>query len=144
MTTERASLIINTCRDDACTRILELFGRKFVYRNRENLRALLTTMNFRPARLMGSGNIYDFEIYERAESRDAPGRPGTPRVGELLVDAAAPFCQDDAILAESNNQFRLSLVGSSTCRGAKANAYNCIICQQGGGRYVSGATPRHG
>lgn len=64
MTSDRGRLIVNTYRDDASTRILELFGRRFVYRNRENLRALLASVNFRPARLVGSGNIYDVEIYE--------------------------------------------------------------------------------
>src|SRR6185503_2883529 len=36
MTTDRGSLIVNTCRDDASKRILELFGRRFDYRNRED------------------------------------------------------------------------------------------------------------
>jgi len=73
MTTDGASLVVNTYRDDASTRILELFGRKFDYRNRENLRSLLTSVDFRPARLVGSGNIYDVEIYERTESRAMAG-----------------------------------------------------------------------
>jgi hypothetical protein len=68
MTTDCAALIVNTCRDDASTRILELFGRKFDYRNREGLRSLLTSVNFRPLRLVGSGNIYDVEIYQKTES----------------------------------------------------------------------------
>jgi hypothetical protein len=68
MTTDRASLIVNTCRDDASTRILELFGRKFDYRNREGLRSLLTSVNFQLVRLVGSGNIYDVEIYEKTGS----------------------------------------------------------------------------
>ena len=66
MTTDRASLIVNTYRDDASTRILELFGRKFDYRNRENLRSLLASVNFQHVRLMGSGNIYDVEVYEKS------------------------------------------------------------------------------
>ena len=73
MTTDRGSLIVNTYRYDPSTRILELFGRKFHYRNRENLRSLLTSVNFRPARLVGSGNIYDVEIYEKTESRAMAG-----------------------------------------------------------------------
>ena len=75
MTTDRASLIVNTCRDDSSTRILELFGRKFDYRNREDLRSLLTSVNFRPVRLVGSGNIYDVEIYEKTKSRAMAGMP---------------------------------------------------------------------
>jgi hypothetical protein len=65
MTTDRASLIVNTYRNDASTRILEVFGRKFDYRNRDNLRSLLASVNFRSARLVGSGNIYDVEVYEK-------------------------------------------------------------------------------
>ncbi len=66
MTSDGAVLIVNTYRDDASTRILELFGRRFVYRSRENLCALLACANFRPTRLVGSGNIYDVEVYEKA------------------------------------------------------------------------------
>ncbi|MCE9519795.1 MAG: hypothetical protein K8R87_09620 [Verrucomicrobia bacterium] len=65
MTSDRASLILNTYKDDSSTRILELFGKRFVYRRRENLHALLASVNFRPARLMGSGHIYDVEAYEK-------------------------------------------------------------------------------
>ena len=75
MTTDCASLIVNTCRNDASTRILELFGRKFDYRNLEGLRSLLTSVNFRPVRLMGSGNIYDVEIYEKTNCRTMAGIP---------------------------------------------------------------------
>jgi len=65
MTTDHASLIVNTYRDDASTRILELFGRRFDYRHREHLRSLLEAVNFRSVHLAGSGNIYDVEIYEK-------------------------------------------------------------------------------
>lgn len=65
MTTERASLILNTYKADASTRILELFGRRFVYRGREHLRSLLASADFQPAHLAGSGNIYDVKVFER-------------------------------------------------------------------------------
>lgn len=65
MTTDRASLIVNTCRDDASTRILELFGRRFDYRHREHLHSLFESVNFRSVHLAGSGNIYDVEVFER-------------------------------------------------------------------------------
>lgn len=65
MATDRAHLIVNTYMDHASTRILELFGKRFDYRKRENLRSLLASISFRPARLAGSGNIYDVEIYEK-------------------------------------------------------------------------------
>lgn len=63
--TDRAQLIVNTYMDDASTRILELFGKRFNYRNRENLRSLLASANFRPERLVGSGNIYDVKVYQK-------------------------------------------------------------------------------
>ena len=63
MLADRGSLIVNTMRNDPSTRILELFGRRFVYRNRQDLRSLLASMNFRRERLVGSGNIYDIEVY---------------------------------------------------------------------------------
>lgn len=65
MTTERASLILNTYKDHASTRILELFGKRFDYRNREDLRTLLASADFRPVHLAGSGHIYDVKVYER-------------------------------------------------------------------------------
>jgi hypothetical protein len=73
MAADRASLIVNTYRYHASTRILELFGRKFDYRDREDLRSLLRAVNFRPVRLVGSGNIYDVEIYEKTASRATAG-----------------------------------------------------------------------
>ena len=73
MTTDRGCLIVNTYRNDASTRILELFGRRFNYRDRKNLRALLASVNFRPARLAGSGNLYDVEVYDKTESQAMPG-----------------------------------------------------------------------
>lgn len=65
MTAAHASLIVNTYRPHASVRILELFGKKFDYRDRENLSALMATANFRAAHLVGSGNIYDVEVYEK-------------------------------------------------------------------------------
>jgi len=65
MTADRSRLIVNTYRDEASTRILELFGRRFHYRSRENLRFLMESVNFRHALLVGSGNIYDVEVYEK-------------------------------------------------------------------------------
>ena len=59
------ALIINTYRPDASTRILELFGKRFDYRDRAKLRELMAMKNFGNARLIGSGNIYDLEVYEK-------------------------------------------------------------------------------
>jgi len=68
MTTDSATLIVNTSRPHSSTRILELFGKRFDYRNRQNLSALLATANFSNPTLMGSGHIYDVEIYEKRTS----------------------------------------------------------------------------
>jgi hypothetical protein len=68
MTTNAGALIVNTCRPHASTRILELFGKRFDYRRRENLSALLATANFRNPCLVGSANIYDIEVYEKGPS----------------------------------------------------------------------------
>jgi hypothetical protein len=66
MATDAADLIVNTYRPHSSTRILELFGRKFDYRNRENLTALLATADFGTPRLVGSGNMYDVMVYEKS------------------------------------------------------------------------------
>jgi hypothetical protein len=65
MTAADGVLIVNTYRPHASTRILELFGRRFDYRHRENLSALLATADFGVPRLVGSGHIYDVIVYER-------------------------------------------------------------------------------
>lgn len=65
MSTDRANLIVNTYKTDASVRILELFGRRFVYRQREDLRELMAGANFRPVQIAGSGNIYDVKVYEK-------------------------------------------------------------------------------
>ncbi len=65
MTAPGGHLIVNTYRLDPSTRILELFGRKFRYRNEDNLTMLLATANFGSPRLVGSGNMYDVVVYEK-------------------------------------------------------------------------------
>ncbi len=66
MTADAGALIVNTYLPHASTRILELFGRKFDYRNEENLTALLATANFKIPRLVGSGNVYGVMVYEKS------------------------------------------------------------------------------
>lgn len=77
-------LIVNTYRPHASTRILELFGRRFDYRHRENLSALLATAGFGVPRLVGSGHIYDVEVYVKScpsprQSCDSARRDETAR-----------------------------------------------------------------
>ena len=69
VTSHGGSLIINTYRDHSCIRILELFGKRFDFRDRGHLRDLLAPLNFRPLHLAGSGHIYDVEVFEKS----APG-----------------------------------------------------------------------
>lgn len=66
MTAPGGSLVINTYRDHSCIRILELFGKRFDFRDRGHLRELLAPMNFRSSCLVGSGHIYDVEIFEKS------------------------------------------------------------------------------
>ena len=72
MTADDGVLIVNTYRPHASTRILELFGRRFDYRHRDNLSALLATAGFEVLRLVGSGHIYDVVVY--VKSCPPPGR----------------------------------------------------------------------
>jgi hypothetical protein len=66
MTTHGGSLIINTYRDHSSIRILELFGKRFNFRDRGHLRDLLEPLNFRSFHLAGSGHIYDVEVFEKS------------------------------------------------------------------------------
>ena len=66
MTAADGVLIVNTYRPHASTRILELFGRRFDYRQRDNLSALLATAGFEVLRLVGSGHIYDVVVYVKS------------------------------------------------------------------------------
>jgi len=69
MTEADGVLIVNTYRQHASTRILELFGRRFDYRHRENLSELLEPAGFGVQRLVGSGHIYDVMVYSRSISQ---------------------------------------------------------------------------
>ena len=65
MTGADACLVVNTYKDHHSTKILELFGKKFVYRRKEDLRSLLERAGFRQSHVVGSGNIYDVKVYEK-------------------------------------------------------------------------------
>jgi len=71
MTAPSGNLIVNTYRDHSCIRILELFGKRFDFRNREHLWDLLAPLNFRPLYLAGSGHIYDVEVFEKSGIRES-------------------------------------------------------------------------
>ena len=65
MTTHNGNLIVNTYRDHASIRILELFGKRFDFRDRKQVHELLAPLNFRSLQLAGSGHIYDVEVFEK-------------------------------------------------------------------------------
>jgi hypothetical protein len=65
MTADGGFLIVNTNRDHPCIRILELFGKRFDFRDREHLGEVLASSNFRSSHLEGSGHIYDVEMFEK-------------------------------------------------------------------------------
>jgi hypothetical protein len=71
MAADESCLIVNTYKDHHSTKILELFGKKFVYRHREHLQSLLARVHFRPTRVVGSGNIYDVKVYEKHDPATA-------------------------------------------------------------------------
>ncbi len=63
MTAAGGHLIINTYRDHASVRILELFGKRFTFRDRTHVTALLDPHGFKPLKSAGSANIYDVEVF---------------------------------------------------------------------------------
>lgn len=65
MANPNASAIVNSYRPHRCTRLLEVFGKRFDYRGKLELDAVMAKGGFRPARTMGSGVIYDVVIYEK-------------------------------------------------------------------------------
>ncbi len=65
MTRAGGSLVVNTFRPHASTRILELFGKRFDYRHPKNMAALLAGTQFREPVIVGSGLIYDVKVYKK-------------------------------------------------------------------------------
>lgn len=70
MTAESGVLIANSYRPVTGARILEVVGKRFRYRNRENLDALVKTAGFAPIDASGAGHIYDVVAFEK---QAAPG-----------------------------------------------------------------------
>ncbi|MCF6313683.1 MAG: hypothetical protein L3J39_14655 [Verrucomicrobiales bacterium] len=67
MTAKDGNLITNTYRVETGARILELFGKRFRYRNCEDLHALVDIAGFTPIGSAGSGHIYDVEVYQKRD-----------------------------------------------------------------------------
>jgi hypothetical protein len=58
-------LIVNTDRESAATRVLEVFGKRFHYRKPEHLQTLAATSGFKSIGTHFSGNIYDVAVFEK-------------------------------------------------------------------------------
>lgn len=64
------SLVVNTYRRNAATQLLELFGRRFDYRSRQNLADLMEAAHLTPKALVGSGHVYDVEVYGKKQTSE--------------------------------------------------------------------------
>jgi hypothetical protein len=62
---EGGSAIVNSYRPHRCTRLLEVFGKKFDYRGKPELDTVMAAGGFQPARTMGPGVIYDVVVYDK-------------------------------------------------------------------------------
>ncbi len=71
MTAPGGKLVINTYRNHASIRILEIFGKRFAFRGPAELTSLLGQHGFLPFRWAGSGHIYDVGIFVKNSSRKA-------------------------------------------------------------------------
>jgi hypothetical protein len=65
MTRPDGSLIVNTYRPHSSTRILELFGKRFDYRDVGHMAALMSRTEFGPPTVVGSGLIYDVKVFKK-------------------------------------------------------------------------------
>lgn len=65
MTAPGAHLILNTYREHQSIRILELFGKRFAFRGREETAELLLPHGFAPSHCTGSAHIYDVEVFKK-------------------------------------------------------------------------------
>lgn len=65
ITAESGYLIANTYRVEIAARILEIFGKRLYFRNREDLQALVATAGYVSTGIFASGNVYDVEVFEK-------------------------------------------------------------------------------
>lgn len=77
MTRPDGSLIINTYRPHSSTRILELFGKRFDYRDAHHVTQVMAGTQFQVPIIIGSGLIYDVKVFRKQAPGSAPG-PGAP------------------------------------------------------------------
>lgn len=65
MTAAGGFLVTNSFRKCSAIRTMEVFGKRFRYRGRKEMEALLATGGFVPAGKVVSGNIFDVEVYSQ-------------------------------------------------------------------------------
>lgn len=65
MTAPGGSLVTNTFRLIGAVRIMEVFGKKFRYRGREEMHRLLATSGFIPVGQHQSGKVFDVEVFQK-------------------------------------------------------------------------------
>lgn len=68
LTRHDGALIVNTYRPHSSTRILELFGKRFDYRDIRHLTELMSGTQFGPPVVVGSGLIYDVKLFKKMPS----------------------------------------------------------------------------
>ncbi len=78
MTHPEGSLIINTYRPHSSTRILELFGKRFDYRDSHHVTQVLKETQFRQPIVIGSGLIYDVKVFRKQAPASGPATSAPP------------------------------------------------------------------
>jgi hypothetical protein len=93
MTADHGKLIINTYRYHSSIRILEVFGKRFDFRDRGHLRDLLAPMSFVSSDLAGTGHIYDVEVFDKLPPGKETGiyLPGSEGLDGLPLLATGPI-----------------------------------------------------
>jgi hypothetical protein len=67
MTADSGILIANSYRTEIGARILEIFGKRLYFRKRKDLQDLAATAGFVSTGKVGSGNVYDVEVFQKRE-----------------------------------------------------------------------------
>ena len=65
MTAPSGLLVVNSYKVEIGARILEIFGKRLYFRTRQEMRALLESGGFAPTGEVGSGIVYDVEVFQK-------------------------------------------------------------------------------
>lgn len=65
MTAPSGLLVVNSYKVEIGARILEIFGKRLYFRRRQEMRALLESGGFAPTGEVGSGIVYDVEVFQK-------------------------------------------------------------------------------